>query len=102
MSPPLPPPAPFLLLSSFLVSYSDWDSLIEQLLRLRSEAADPESAQRLSHLLSSHSAPWPAGPLILAFQDIYKSLLLFWKKKAVLDCGRVKQQRTKLVYAMKK
>ncbi|KUL87836.1 hypothetical protein ZTR_03174 [Talaromyces verruculosus] len=48
--------------------------LVEQLRRLRSEAAHPESAQRLSHLLSSYSAPWPAGPLILAFQDIYKSL----------------------------
>lgn len=47
---------------------------MEQLLRLRTEASQPESANRLYELLCSQSGPWPIRELILAFQDIYKSL----------------------------
>lgn len=49
-------------------------SLVEQLLRLRSEASQPESPQQLSSLLSSHSGSWPIRDLHLTFQEIYKSL----------------------------
>lgn len=47
---------------------------MEQLLHLRREASHPDSCHNLSALLSSHSGPWPLRQLILAFQDIYKSL----------------------------
>ncbi|KAJ5109567.1 hypothetical protein N7532_002212 [Penicillium argentinense] len=46
----------------------------EQLLRLRSEASNPDSPRHLSELLSSHYGPWPIRQLVLAFQDIYKAL----------------------------
>ncbi|KAJ5774946.1 NRPS-like protein biosynthetic cluster [Penicillium paradoxum] len=48
--------------------------LVEQLVHLRNEASQPDAAHHLSELLSSHSGPWPIRHLILAFQDIYKSL----------------------------
>jgi non-ribosomal peptide synthetase component F len=47
---------------------------VEQLLHLRNGASQPDAAQNLSSLLSSHSGPWPIRHLILTFQDIYKSL----------------------------
>ncbi|OJJ84711.1 uncharacterized protein ASPGLDRAFT_170616 [Aspergillus glaucus CBS 516.65] len=47
---------------------------MEQLLRLRSEAAHPDSAHHLSALLSSHSGPWSLRHLLPCFQDIYKAL----------------------------
>ncbi|KAJ5929825.1 NRPS-like protein biosynthetic cluster [Penicillium verhagenii] len=49
-------------------------SLIEQLVRLRTEASHPDSAQHLSSLLSSHNGTWPAKYLLPCFKDIYKSL----------------------------
>ncbi|KAJ5707687.1 hypothetical protein N7488_007488 [Penicillium malachiteum] len=48
-----------------------------QLLRLRKEASHQDSPQQLSSLLSSNPGTWPVREfrdLILAFQDIYKSL----------------------------
>lgn len=59
---------------SFICSDSDSNSLVEQLLFLRREASQPDSCHNLSALLSSHSGPWPLRHLILAFQDIDKSL----------------------------
>ncbi|CAI7643953.1 unnamed protein product [Penicillium glandicola] len=49
-------------------------TLLEQLLRLRSEASHPDSSHQLSALLSSHTGSWPTRHLISTFQAIYKSL----------------------------
>jgi acyl-CoA synthetase (AMP-forming)/AMP-acid ligase II len=65
---------------------------VDQLLRLRSEASQPESSQHLSALLSSHSGPWPIHDLILTFQEIYKFLPDSLKAKSDESICRLRAQ----------
>jgi len=65
---------------------------VEQLVRLRSEASQPESAQHLSALLSSHCGPCPIRDLTLTFQEIYKSFPEPLKAKNDESISRLRTQ----------